>query len=312
VAAVPASLPAPRFDLFPEHQPTRTSVYPILAGVAAGLVIGLALGYWLGAGSAGTRPAPGGTPTSARGSTAPPSVPPAAVPSSQAAAPVPESAAQAVAQPGQATPPVADAPVSPPPGAAEAAPKPVPPPGPAVGEITVRATPLSANVFLDGQRDGLTPRNLHRVPLGTHTIRVTRPAYATQEREVVLTAREPSAVVEFTLRPGEAGAPVRPAPSSKAPARPAVPPTAAGGRPSTPTPAVVVPSLVIVTRPPGARVRVDGHDVGVTPLTVTPLQPGPHSVELQLQGYRRWASAITLAAGERRRLTASLERESIR
>jgi serine/threonine-protein kinase len=156
-------------------------------------------------------------------------------------------------------------------------------------------------VYLDGERDGLTPRNLRKVPLGTHTIRVTRPAYATQEREVVLTAKEPSAVVEFTLRPGQAGVPARPAPSSKPAARQGVP-----------TPAVVSPSLAIVTRPPGARVRVDGRDVGVTPLTVTPLQPGPHSVELQLQGYRPWTATVTLAAGQRRRLSASLERESIR
>jgi serine/threonine-protein kinase len=167
-------------------------------------------------------------------------------------------------------------------------------------------------VYLDGERDGLTPRNLRKVPLGTHTIRVTRPAYGTQEREVVLTAREPSALVEFTLRPGKAGVPARTAPSSKPAARPAVPSAAAGGRPSAPTPAVVSPSLAIETRPPGARVRVDGRDVGVTPLTVTPLQPGPHSVELQLQGYRQWSSTVTLAAGQRRRLSASLERESIR
>jgi serine/threonine-protein kinase len=185
-----------------------------------------------------------------------------------------------------------------------------------VGEITVRATPLSANVFLDGQRDGLTPRNIRKVPLGTHTIRVTRPAYATQEREVVLTAREPSAVVEFTLRPGEASpadaAPGGPAARTTPTARPPVPPKAAGATRSAPKPVVVAPSLSIETRPPGARVRVDGRDVGVTPLTVTPLAVGSHSVELQLRGYRQWSSTVTLAAGQRRRLAASLERDPIR
>jgi hypothetical protein len=176
--------------------------------------------------------------------------------------------------------------------------------------------PLSANVFLDGQRDGLTPRTLREVPLGTHTIRVTRPAYATQEQEVVLTARKPSAVVEFTLRPGKASAAGTARDGPAAPAKPTArlpaPPKAAGAPQSAPTPVVVVPSLSIETRPPGARVRVDGRDVGVTPLTVTPLVSGWHTVQLQLPGYRVWSSTVSIAAGQRRRIAASLEREPIR
>jgi serine/threonine-protein kinase len=171
-------------------------------------------------------------------------------------------------------------------------------------------------VFIDGMPQGLTPRNLSKVPLGTHTIRVTRPAYATQEREVVLTAREPSAVVEFTLRPETASppgtAPGGPAARTKPTPRPPVPPKAAGASRSVPTPVAVQPSLSLETRPPGARVRVDGRNVGVTPLTVTPMAVGSHSVELELRGYRVWSSTVSIAAGQRRRITASLERDPIR
>jgi serine/threonine-protein kinase len=171
-------------------------------------------------------------------------------------------------------------------------------------------------VFIDGERQGLTPRNLRSLPFGSHTVRVTRPRYAPQERVVTLSAEQPSVLAEFTLRPAKASpsgaAADEPAARTKPTPSPRVPPKAAGAPRPAPTPVIVATSLSIETRPPGARVRVDGRDVGVTPLTVTPLDPGPHRLELQLPGYRLWSSTLTLAAGQRRRLTASLERESIR
>ena len=171
-------------------------------------------------------------------------------------------------------------------------------------------------MFIDGERQGLTPRNLRSLPFGSHTVRVTRPRYASQERVVTLSAEQPSVLAEFTLRPGTASpagtAAGGPAVRTKPTPRPPVPPKPAGAPPAAPTPVVVATSLSIETRPPGARVRVDGRDVGVTPLTVSPLSPGSHRLELQLPGYRLWSSTLTLTAGQRRRLTASLEREPIR
>jgi hypothetical protein len=75
---------------------------------------------------------------------------------------------------------------------------------------------------------------------------------------------------------------------------------------------VVAAALSVETRPPGARVRIDGRDMGATPLTLTTLSPGTHAVELQLRGYRVWSSTVSIAAGQRRRITASLERDPIR
>ena len=306
----PPSRPSVLFDSMPPASSDRPSWLPIMAGVAAGLVIGLAMGYWLGSGSAATGTAPSGSSATAPRTLVLPSVPPAGGRRDQPASQL------AATQPGEAKPPVTAGPASPSPAAGEAASRPALPSGPAVGEIAVRAMPLSANVFLDGQRDGLTPRTLRKVPLGTHMVRVTRPAYATQEQEVVLTARKPSAMVEFTLRPGKASAAGTARDEPAAPAKPTArlpaPPKAAGAPQSAPTPVLVVPALSIETRPPGARVRVDGRDVGVTPLTVTPLVSGWHTVQLQLAGYRVWSSTVSIAAGQRRRIAASLEREPIR
>ena len=317
----PPSRPSVLFDSMPPASSDRSSRIPIVAGVAAGLVLGLAIGYYLGSRPGVSTPVPGVASTTA--ARTPFSQPARAVPRTpeirEPAAPVVPSTsvagtpAQARATPARAT---ASEPAPTPAAAVEAAARPARTSAATRGEILVRATPVSGNVFIDGMPQGLTPRNLRTVPLGTHTIRVTRPAYATQEQKVVLTAKEPSAVVEFTLRPGKASpagsAPGGSAASTKPTARPPVPPTAAGAPRSAPTPVVVAPSLSIETRPPGARVVVDGRDVGVTPLTLTPLGSGWHSVQLQLRGYRVWSSTVSVAAGQRRRIAASLERELIR
>jgi hypothetical protein len=158
------------------------------------------------------------------------------------------------------------------------------------GAIQVTAS-QQANVFLDGQRQGMTPRSLRDVPLGRHTIRVTRPGYAPQEQAVVLTVDEPIASMEFTLR--RAGAA-----------------TQAGGAQAPAVKSVLI--VVVESNPPGARIRVDGRDLASTPLTIRQLRPGTHTLELRLPGYKTWTQRITVAAGDNRRITATLERDTPR
>jgi hypothetical protein len=327
------------FDSMPPASSDRPSRLPIVAGVAAGLVLGLAIGYYLGSGPSASTPVPGVESTTAARtpSIQPPPAgrrPDSAVAPDPAAPRTPEirepgaaavvpstsvagTPAQASATPAQATAASEPAPTAPAaPAAGEAPAQPARASGATRGEILVRAAPVSGNVFIDGERQGLTPRNVRSLPFGSHTVRVTRPRYAPQEKVVTLSAEQPSVLAEFTLRPetaspagAAAGGPAGP---TKPTPRPPVPPKPAGAPPAAPTPVVVATSLSIETRPPGARVRVDGRDVGVTPLTVSPLNPGSHRLELQLPGYRLWSSTLTLTAGQRRRLTASLEREPIR
>lgn len=71
-------------------------------------------------------------------------------------------------------------------------------------------------------------------------------------------------------------------------------------------------SLSIVSRPAGARVLVDGHPVGTTPMTLSKLSAGSHVVRLERDGYLPWSSAIQVVAGERNRVTASLDQRSSR
>jgi hypothetical protein len=148
-----------------------------------------------------------------------------------------------------------------------------------------------ANVYLDGERTGMTPRSLRNVPLGQHTVRVTSPGYVPQEQTVVLTAEEPTAGMKFTLRRADA------APATGALKVPAV---------------RSVLTVLVESTPPGARIFIDGRDLGPTPLTVRQLRPGTHTLELRMPGYQTWSQRLTVAAGENRRVTAALERDNPR
>ncbi|MEQ1908906.1 MAG: PEGA domain-containing protein [Vicinamibacterales bacterium] len=93
-----------------------------------------------------------------------------------------------------------------------------------------------------------------------------------------------------------AGSPPRAPAAPAAPA--AVPASARGSRGAAPpaTPAAAARGaqnsrppadgrLILRTTPAGARVTIDGRDVGITPLTTASLPPGQHVVRLAHQGY---------------------------
>ena len=163
------------------------------------------------------------------------------------------------------------------------------------GRINVRSVPPRAEVSLDGGRIGTAPRALRKLPLGSHIIKVTLPGYVAQERKVSLTAARPTIRVDFTLHKAAAGKQ----------------PTATAAREPA-SASALSSSIAFDSRPPGARVLVDGKVVGLTPFTLGKVDAGRHSIELRLSGYRPWATSITVAAGKPQRLAASLERDTSR
>jgi hypothetical protein len=264
--------------------------------VAAGLILGLAAGYWLG--TRNTVPAvtlPAQTAASDRPASAPVSVAPAGTMAPAAPIPAVQAEAALAVAPGTAVPSAAapQGSVAVPPAASDPAPRPA---AALSGTITVTAT-QQANVDLDGERKGMTPRSLKNLPLGSHTVRVTRPGYAPQEQTVVLTAEEPAAGMAFTLRPASAAPSAAASPSSRAAKAPA---------------ARSVLIVLIESTPPGALIRIDGRDLGPTPLTVRQMRPGTHTIELRMPGHKPWSQKLTVAAGDNRRITASLERDNTR
>jgi hypothetical protein len=271
----PLPRPVPDFDLLTRPEPSRRAVVPVLIGVVGGLIVGLAGGYWLGSRSPAPAPAAAARTAAVAPAVQQPVASVAAAPSAQ-----PGRASATSAAPSTAAPPPPAAPEPAPPASAPAE----------RGAIAVVAT-QQANVYLDGERQGMTPRNLRNVPLGRHTIRVTRPGYAPQEQTVVLTAEEPTARMTFTLRPVGA--------------------TSATGTATAPAFRSVL-TVLVESNPSGALISIDGRELAPTPLTIRQLRPGTHTLELRLPGYKTWTQRLTVAVGDNRRITATLERDTPR
>jgi hypothetical protein len=174
------------------------------------------------------------------------------------------------------------------------------------GRLVVQSSPGRAEVLVNGVKRGETPLTLRNLPLGTHTIRVSRGGYQTSTRKVTLTASRAADSLAFDLQPMEprAGA-AREAGGTAGSA-------ATGGDPdsdraSAEATAAGLGALYVLSHPAGARVIVDGQVVGTTPLVVTNVPPGNKTVRLELPGHKPWSSTVRVAAGQRVRVAASLE-----
>ena len=122
-------------------------------------------------------------------------------------------------------------------------------------------------------------------------------------------ARGPAAVPagSAAATPSAPAASSSPLPTSQAPVQAEVAPPAPVEQPPAPAKAAQG-TLVVASRPAGARVVLDGREAGKTPLTLRDVKPGSHKVRLELTGYRSWSSTVRVAAGRQRKIAASLER----
>jgi serine/threonine protein kinase len=128
-----------------------------------------------------------------------------------------------------------------------------------------------------------------------------RPLPAT---ELTQPAPPPGTDVNVPPPPVPGGTTSPPAESPAPASRPvAVPPVAA----PRPKPESLVGSLVVETRPAGARVVLDGKALGVTPLTVPDVRTGSHPLRLERTGYKTLVTSVIIKSGERARIAVTLE-----
>ena len=116
------------------------------------------------------------------------------------------------------------------------------------GRLVVRTRPAGARVEIGGRSRGESPATVTDLAYGQHTVRVSRSGYATEQRRVTFVGAPPRSDRRCHAAGGTRRAPLR------RPARRRRPPE--GG---------FVGSLVIESRPAGAKVFLDGRGVGVTP-----------------------------------------------
>lgn len=318
--------PAPRAD--PAPGATHSAVWPLTLALTVGLIVGVAIGFFIFA-QGGVLESEAGLASSevARGAEAASAARPPGQPVDPALPPGASAAPQAVPTPpgasvSAAPPPSVELPVPPPSGVspasaappaaafapADALPAPAQPTArlapdaaraaqrersasldapkraPVIGgRLLVRTSPAGARVLLDGQDVGVTPLTVRSLPFGTHTLRVTREGYESESRRVIISTAQPAPSLIVDLERARSGAAVA-GPDSRFTA-----------------------SLAVESRPPGASVYLDGRRIGTTPLVLESAPTGSHALRLELDGYRRWTSSVRVAAGERNRVTASLE-----
>src|SRR5579864_2969658 len=69
----------------------------------------------------------------------------------------------------------------------------------------------------------------------------------------------------------------------------------------------LVGSLLVESRPAGARVVLDGKPIGVTPLTVPDVRVGSHPLRLERAGYKTLVTSVIVKSGERAKIAVTLE-----
>ena len=72
----------------------------------------------------------------------------------------------------------------------------------AAGRLLVRSSPGGAEVFVNGERRGVTPLALRDLPYGAYAVRVVRAGFAPIEQRVAIDAGRPARSLELTLTRG--------------------------------------------------------------------------------------------------------------
>jgi hypothetical protein len=67
-----------------------------------------------------------------------------------------------------------------------------------------------------------------------------------------------------------------------------------------------VGSLEVTSDPSGAVVLMDGRVVGTTPLRLNGVRAGSHALTLDLDGYQRWSTAVSVVSGRENRISPKL------
>ncbi len=139
------------------------------------------------------------------------------------------------------------------------------------GQITVNVNPEGAQVILDGQTLGVSPLELSNLTPGQHTITVSKSGYSPETRTIDVASRSKSVVV-IQL-------------------------------------AMLAAQLSVTSDPAGAKVILDGKDLGkVTPLQLTVEKPGNHTILVRKEGYLDEMTTLNLQAGQSSHFTPNLRR----
>jgi len=140
------------------------------------------------------------------------------------------------------------------------------------GSMEVASTPSGAALFLDGNYMGLTPAgdyfDITSLVPGTHTVTLRMTDYQDYTRTAYIQGGSVE-TIDAQLVPVSPG----PAPDTTG-------------------------QITIVSTPPGAGLYLDNVFRGITPLTLSDIPEGPHTVTAKLGGYADTTQTVTVTGGQ--------------
>jgi hypothetical protein len=134
---------------------------------------------------------------------------------------------------------------------------------------------------------GTTPNTITDLSKGSHTVKLTKSGYWDSSQTVTIGAGKTTPLdVSLVLS-----------------SQPTLSETSA-----TPTPyqPVGVGSIIVTSSPSGANVYLDGKSSGTTPLTITNVNPGTHTILLTMQGYSDTSKTVEVTAGSQNQVSVDL------
>jgi serine/threonine protein kinase len=141
------------------------------------------------------------------------------------------------------------------------------------GALSVTSTPAGAQIQLDGQTDPswVTPVDLTELPPGQHTVTLSKAGYSSETRTIDIASRS-KAALSFQMT-------------------------------------MLAAALSVTSDPAGAKVYVDGKDMGhATPIQVSVDKPGNHTILVRKDGFLDEISTMNLQVGQSYRFTPALRR----
>ena len=176
--------------------------------------------------------------------------------------------------------------------------------------INVHTSVPGASVFVDNSPVpvGLTGNNGKyqlEVSAGSHQLHVEKAGFESSPSQTVNVAKNSPALVSFNLKPLSAAQVANHAGASQSP----IPTPTTGNPPNQIATATPAPdTFIVVQAPAGAEIHIDqqvaGHSTG-GPFR-SRVQPGQRMVEVFLSGYKPWAQASNVVAGQTDELVANL------
>jgi len=136
------------------------------------------------------------------------------------------------------------------------------------GSISISSNPSGSNVYLDSSFKGTTPLTIPNVPIGLHTIKLTKSGYNDISKTVTVSSGQTTTVSEsLNSRSG---------------------------------------SIKVTSNPSGANIYLDGTFKGTTETTLSNVPIGSHVIKITKSGYNDISKSVTVSSEKTNTITVSL------